>query len=273
MKVDAQEEEKEIQKACATSAVKPLINVLSFSKWLKLIRTVAWILHFAENIRCREADHQIGELEPQELKKAEKNIICLAQEECFPDELKSLRNGRGIPSRSSVKSLNPILDTEGLLRVNGRLKLAENISEDARNPILLPRKHHITRLIIAYHHKLKNHEAGVNHVLADIRTRFWIVHGREAVRSWEFQCNQCKKCKAKPAEQIMAPLPNCRLGNPMRAVDYGGPYITKQGRGKSKMKRYLCLFTCAATRAVHLEMVWSPDTDSFLAAFSRMTDR
>ena len=229
---DDQEEEKEvkeIQKMCATSAVKPLINVLSFSKWLKLIRTVTWILLFAENIRRREADLQIGELKPQELKKGERIIICLAQEECLPDKLKSLRNGSGIPSRSSVKSLNPILDTEGLLRVNGRLKLAENICEDAKNPILLPRKHHITRLIIAYHH-----ESGVNHVLADVRTRFWIAYGREAVRSWEFQCNQCTKCKAKPAEQIMAPLPKCRLGNSMRAfersgVDYGGPYINEQG--------------------------------------------
>ena len=215
---EAQEEEKEVQKTCATSAVKPLINILLFSKWLKLIRTVAWILCFAENIRRREADRQIGELEPQELKKAERIIICMAQEECFPDDLKSLRNGPGIPSRSSVKSLNPILDTEGLLRVNGRLKLAENISEDTRNPILLPRKHHITRLIIAYHHELKNQEVGLNHVLADIRTHFWFVHGREAVRSWEFQCNQCKKRKAKPAEQIMAPLPKCRLDNPMRAI-------------------------------------------------------
>ena len=183
--------------------MKPLINVLSFSKWLKLIHTVEWILRFAENIHRREADHQIGELEPQELKKAERIIICLAQEECFPDELKSLRNGHRIRSTSSVKSLNPILDTEGLLRVNGRLKLAENISEDARNPILLPRKHLITRLIIAYHHELKNHEAGVNHVFADIKTRLRIVHSREAMRSWEFQFNQCKKRKAKPAEQII----------------------------------------------------------------------
>ena len=90
---EAQEEEKDVQKTCATSAVKPLINVLSFSKWLKLVRTVALILHFAENIHCRESDHQVGE----------RIIICLAQEECFPDELKSLRNGSEISSRSSVK--------------------------------------------------------------------------------------------------------------------------------------------------------------------------
>ena len=70
-----------VQKTCVTSAVKPLINFLSFSKWLKLACTVAWI--FAENIRRREAGHQIGELEPQELKKAERIIICLAQEEYY----------------------------------------------------------------------------------------------------------------------------------------------------------------------------------------------
>ena len=56
-------------------------------------------------------------------------------------------------------------------------------------------------------------------------------------------------------------------------VDYAGPFLTKQGRGKVRQKRYLCLFTCAATRAVHLEMAWSLDTDSFLAAFTRMTNR
>ena len=60
---EAQEEEKEVQKTCAISAVKPLINILSFSKWLKLIRTVAWILCFAENIHRREEDRQIGELD------------------------------------------------------------------------------------------------------------------------------------------------------------------------------------------------------------------
>ena len=111
--------------------MKPLTNVLSFTKWLKMVRTVAWILRFAENIRRRVADSQIGELEPQELRKAERIIIHLAHKECFPDELKSLRNGSGIPSRSTVKSLNPILDTDGLLLVNGRLKMTENISEDA----------------------------------------------------------------------------------------------------------------------------------------------
>ena len=73
--------------------------------------------------------------------------------------------------------------------------------------------------------------------------------------------------------QIMAPLSTFHLRPSLRAfvrtaVDFAGPFITKQGRGKSRCKCYLCLFTCLATRAVHLEM-----SDSFLKAFCRMVNR
>ena len=56
-------------------------------------------------------------------------------------------------------------------------------------------------------------------------------------------------------------------------VDYAGPFITIQGRGKRRQKRYLCLFTCLATMAVQLEIAYSLDTDSFLNALYRMTSR
>eukprot|EP00117_Sycon_ciliatum_P026843 scpid23903/ scgid21939/ len=88
----------------------------------------------------------------------------------------------------------------------------------------------------------------------------------------------CRRKNAKPEQQIMAPLPRARLEEPLHAfaqvsVDYGGPFETVQGRGKKRMKRYLCLFTCLKSRAVHLEMSYALDTDSFLQSFQRMMNR
>ncbi|CAG2208619.1 unnamed protein product [Mytilus edulis] len=78
----------------------------------------------------------------------------------------------------------------------------------------------------------------------------------------------------------MAPLPEIRFKTPLHAfartaVDFGGPFITVQGRGKRRQKRinHVCLFTCLASRAVHLEVAFGLDTDSFLNAFYRMVNR
>ena len=78
----------------------------------------------------------------------------------------------------------------------------------------------------------------------------------------------------------MAALPASRLKlpDPLRsfahtALDFAGPFITIRGHGKCREKRYLCLFTCMATRAVHLEMAYGLDTDSFLNALYHFANR
>ena len=75
----------------------------------------------------------------------------------------------------------------------------------------------------------------------------------------------------------MAPVPAIRLRFTYRpfdqcAVDYAEPFETIQGRG-IKRQRYLCLFACLQTRAIHLETAWAVDTDSFLNATARFTSR
>ena len=98
------------------------------------------------------------------------------------------------------------------------------------------------------------------------------------IREWERECAEYRRRKVRAAQQIMAPLPLARLQTSQKAftwiaVDFGGPFTTIQGRGKRREKRYLCLLTCLATRAVHLEIAFGLDTDSFLNAFYRMASR
>ena len=122
------------------------------------------------------------------------------------------------------------------------------------------------------------HHGGTNHVLSKLSSRYWIQSAREAICDWERQCMWCRRRKAQPATQIMAPLPELRTRLSLRAfshcaVDFAGPFITKQGRDKARLKRYLCLFTCLTTRAVHLELAYGLTTDAFLNAFYRMASR
>ena len=128
-------------------------------------------------------------------------------------------------------------------------------------------------MIVKHYHEKGYHARGTNQTLADLSSRFWIIAAREEIRAWEMNCTECRKRKAKPASQVMAPLPRLRVKEPLRAfskiaVDFAGSFFTIQGRGKARQKRYLCLFTCLLSRAVHLDL-----THAFLNAFYRMVNR
>ena len=174
----------------------------------------------------------------------EEKFIRNAQMKEFKDEYSTLKSEKCLPTSSKLLCLYPLFDDDGMMRVNGRLKNAEFLSYDTKYPIILPRKNWITKLIVKQQHLNDNHIAGTNQTLASLSSRYWLLHGRKEIREWERECNQCKKNKAKQGIQIMAPLPKIRVKFPLRAfsksaVDYAGPFITKQGRGKPE-KRDIC---------------------------------
>jgi hypothetical protein len=216
------------------------------------------------------------ELQPHEIAEAREAIIRNAQKEAFKDDYKALVGKRPLTVNSPLVKLNPRLDESGVIRSTSRLEFAEYLPYDTKFPIILPRGHWVTKLIVKSYHEEANHSAGVNFILAQLSQRFWIMAAREEILDWEKSCNECKRRKNKTAKQVMAPLPNVRLRFTFRpfdqtAVDFAGPFITIQGRGKKRLKRWLCVFTCLSVRAVHLEMAWGLDTDTFLNAFTRFT--
>lgn len=183
--------------------------------------------------------------------------------------------GKPVPSDSRLRTLAPELDAQGLLRVGGRLRRATDLAEDLRHPIVLGTKHRVTTLIIQKYDKAVCH-AGAERVFAEIRRRYWVLQGREAVRLFQRTCPDCQKRRAQPNIPRMADLPPCRLKVGQQAfhctgVDCFGPFLVKRGRGTQK--RWGIIYKCMTTRAVHIEVLHHMDTDSFFMSFRRFQSR
>lgn len=268
------------QQESSTFMSEPTVNRLEptrYSSWRRLSRVLARVLRFPGNCQLLPDQRELGPLNKEELIASEQHLIKRAQEQVFSAEIKALKAGQKISGSSKLLPLNPFVDEDGILRCNGRLCYAEYLPWETRFPTILPKGHHVTKLIIKEHHERKKH-GGTNQVLAELSVKYWIISAREAIREWEKECMECRRRKTTPIKPMMAPLPVFRTRMSLRpfsqtSVDYAGPFITKQGRGKTRLKRYLCLFTCLSTRAVHLEVANNLDTDSFLNAFFRMASR
>ncbi|XP_003369128.1 conserved hypothetical protein [Trichinella spiralis] len=66
-------------------------------------------------------NRRLGPLTLVELQIAENYWIRQAQRECFANEIQQLLNGKRITSNSQLIHLDPFLDENGLMRINGRL--------------------------------------------------------------------------------------------------------------------------------------------------------
>ncbi|XP_028395685.1 uncharacterized protein LOC114519713 [Dendronephthya gigantea] len=227
---------------------------------------------------------QVQPITLQELEVAEDAIIRCVQAQSYGEEIRAIndimttsknesrmqvkRKKTEIKRTSSIYQLNPFL-YQGILRVGGRLSKAE-VPEAMKHPYVLPRKSHVTMLIIRHIHQSLGH-VGRAHVLAALRKKYWVVSANSAVRHLLFKCVTCRRIRATPNEQKMADLPAERV-NPAPpftyvGVDYFGPFQIKERR--KVLKRYGALFTCLLSRAIHIEVSNSLDTDSFIHALRR----
>ena len=114
-----------------------------------------------------------------------------------------------------------------LLSVDGQLENAK-LPIDTKHPLILPRGHPLTRLIILFEHVNCEH-AGPSFTLMKTRQHFWIIHGIVNVKHFIADCGHCCLCKAKPLRQLMADLPECQVAlcnKPFKFcdLDYLGPF-------------------------------------------------
>ncbi|XP_055645555.1 uncharacterized protein LOC129782211 [Toxorhynchites rutilus septentrionalis] len=255
----------------------PPLNPLftrSFS-YNRLLRTTAYCLRFIRHMQKGPKQSTII-LQPSELENARDCLVKIVQRECFKTELHLLKKGNLVPKNSTLKLLNPFVDSLGIIRVGGRLRLSEE-SYSTKHQILLPGFHRFTRMLLLSHHCKLVH-GGISLTLGVVRNEYWPTNGRRAVRSVIRSCYRCTRVNPRPLQQPIGQLPLART-KPSRpfastGIDFCGPVFVKStNRKTAPTKAYIALFVCFSTKAVHIELVGDLSTASFLSALQRFVAR
>lgn len=252
-----------------------------FSSWKKLVKAIANLQHIAQTFKrernttcgckgwhiCAES-HSVNAF-----KSASKIVLRAVQLDAFSKELACLTKEGCVPKDSSIISLGPFLDSDGVMRVGGRLRKAAHLVSNEKNPIILPSKNHVSKLIAIHCHETVKHQ-GRHFTEGQIRSEGYC--GKRLVSSIVFNCVPCRKLRGRFEYQRMADLPADRLEEspPFTyvGVDVFGPWsvVTRRTRGgQANSKRWAVLFTCLCIRAIHIEVIEDMSSSAFINALRR----
>lgn len=115
-----------------------------------------------------------------------------------------------------------------------------------------------------------------NQMLSKLQTKYWIIKANSSARKINHDCVLSRWRHGTAMKQKMADLPLICVTPDLppfthTGLNYFGPIEIKSGC--SKVKRYGALFTCLASRAVHLEMGYPLNADSCISALGRFIYR
>lgn len=258
-----------------------LLSAERFSTWQRLLRVTARLFQFTRFLRKQEArtDNSLCRgvlpLLARDVKNAKDFLLKQSQRDAFKEDLACLESGRVMSKKSRLLRLCPQLDEEGFLRASGRISAVAGVTTEVIKPMILDGRHPTVRLLI-YDCHIKALHANNETVVNNLRQQYSILHLRPTVRSVASKCQFCRIKRAQPAVPPIGELPLDRLQHhrpPFSCVglDYFGPLEVTVKR--SREKRYVALFTCLVTRAIHLEVVGSLTADSAIMALRRFIAR
>ncbi|XP_035860336.1 uncharacterized protein LOC118495618 [Sander lucioperca] len=209
-----------------------------------------------------------------DITKAECVIIKCVQHENYSEELKCIMSNCDLPKTSLLHKLRPVIDSEGLLRIGGRIDQAQ-LERCEAHPIIIPNRNHVATLLVRHYHECVKHQ-GRHFTEGAIRASgLWMVGGKRLISSCIHRCVTCKKLRGKMEQQQMSDLPieRLQLDPPFSYVglDVFGPWevITRTRGGQARDKRWAVIFTCMSTRAIHIEVIETMTFSSFINALRR----
>jgi hypothetical protein len=266
-----------------SSGVGSLIDISRFSSLSKLLRVTAYVQRFIS--RCRQ--DAVGAvplpITSFDVKKVALPVSTLSAADIsgamllWVKFLQSVKLSDINIARSTIpvpfRHLNLFTDDDGIIRCRGRLQFS-SLPMHAKQPILLPKNTLFTDLVIDCCHRSQFH-AGVRQTLSQLRYDYWIPQGRSQVQRVLKRCKICVKAHGghfKVPDGPALPEDRLRMERPFSTtgVDYFGPLFIKTDQDRTS-KVWICLFTCAVVRAVHLEVVVDNSVDQFLMGLQRFS--
>ena len=249
------------------NTIEGLMTCQNFSTYSRILRVTAQVLKAVKRFKTGKSgsSDDTTTITPAELAEAETLWIISVQQQ-FNNE-KNFQYQR--------RKLGLFKDVSGIWRCGGRLSNAD-MPYVVKRPILLPRTHPLTTLIVKEAHERVFHN-GVKETLTETRRKFLILKGRSLTRSLLHRCVLCKRFEGAPFKSPPPPpLPRFRVkDNPAfsyTGVDFAGPLnIRVQGTTTSKV--WICLYTCFVTRAIHLDAVPDLSTQTFIRCLKRFAAR
>ena len=232
--------------------VSKVIDCKRFCSFNKLITTTALVLRFIKKLKTRVETRRNHTITDQE----ETDIVTAEEREA---------------------SLKLFEDDHGVLRLQGRFG-STSLDDQVKYPILITGKGStFTKLLIRDCHQKVLH-TGVETTMNFLRKRFWIVKARQTVKTILRRCVICKRHQARTLTPPETPdIPSFRFQDSFFfcnvGLDYAGPLYVRESAKAVAKKVYILLFTCATSRAVHLELVPNMKSPAFIRAFERFKSR
>ncbi|XP_066943164.1 uncharacterized protein [Macrobrachium rosenbergii] len=173
-----------------------------------------------------------------------------------------------------LKSLNPILDVDGVWRALGRTGAALS-----NPPAIIPYSEPFAEILVRKCHQPQH--SGADTTLALVREQFWILNGKRFVSKVVSQCPYCRFLRKKIAQVEIAPRKVEQLvRSPVFehvVIDIAGPFNTIADRRETRNyrvnsgKAWILVIVCRASGAAHIEVLEGYDTNCFLAGFDAFT--
>jgi hypothetical protein len=254
--IDIPKQEAVAKESTPLTATRPgihhVIDISRHSTLNKLLNVTAYVLRFVKILMKQPSER--GSPTVAERRVSQDKWILNSQELTYSKEIENIQS----KSRNRlplVRQLRLFTDEKGFIRCGGRLHNAP-LAEHTRFPYLLPTNHSFTALIVYDTHDKQLH-SGIAATVTALRQTYWIISMRQYVKKLLRQCVTCKRVDGIPFKAPdPAPLPKIRMQQTIpfsvTGVDYTGPLYVRSNNGERK--GYICIFTGAATRALHLEV-------------------